>query len=145
MRFDKNYGADPNYVGSTLEPTQFKTKENGVTAQSLSIHTDHEKWAGEVSAFTSQITDDDFVQPAALWEILGREPGHQDRVIHNLAGSISGVTSPKLREGVYGSFVLYCFQLMAFTYSEFFVALFSRINQELGAKLRKATEAKVKN
>ncbi|KAI2702724.1 hypothetical protein CBS147354_9724 [Penicillium roqueforti] len=125
MRFDKNYGADPNYVGSTLQPTQFKTKENGVTAQSLSVHTDHEKWAGEVSAYTSQITDDDFVQPAALWEILGREPGHQDRVIHNLAGNISGVTSPKLREGVY--------------------ALFGRVNQELGAKLRKATEAKVKN
>ncbi|CAG7952777.1 unnamed protein product [Penicillium nalgiovense] len=125
MRFDDNYGADPNYVGSTLQPTRFKTEENGVTSQSLSLHTDHEKWVGEVSTYTSQVTDEDFVQPAALWEVLGREQGHQERVIQNLAGNISGVTSSKLRDGVY--------------------ALFGRVNQELGAKLRKATEAKVKN
>jgi catalase len=125
MRFDSNYGADPNYVGSTLQPTHFKTEESGVTSQSLSVHTDHEKWVGEVSTYTSQITDEDFVQPAGLWELLGREPGHQDRVIHNLAGNISGVKSPKLRDGVY--------------------ELFGRVNRDLGDKLRKATEAKVKN
>lgn len=116
MRFDDNYGADPNYVGSTLQPTRFKTEENGVTSQSLSLHTDHEKWVGEVSTYTSQVTDEDFVQPAALWEVLGREQGHQERVIQNLAGNISGVTSSKLRDGVYGSFSLYEVQHMAFAY-----------------------------
>jgi catalase len=145
MRFDSNYGADPNYVGSTLQPTHFKTEESGVTSQSLSVHTDHEKWVGEVSTYTSQITDEDFVQPAGLWELLGREPGHQDRVIHNLAGNISGVKSPKLRDGVYGSFASYSVQHMAITYSKLFAELFGRVNRDLGDKLRKATEAKVKN
>lgn len=105
MRFDDNYGADPNYVGSSLQPTHFKFPKMGGTARSLSGHTEHEKWVGEVSAYTSEITMDDFVQPAALWDVLGREPGHQNRVIDNLAGSISGVQSPKLRNAVYGSFV----------------------------------------
>lgn len=102
LRFDDNYGADPNYVGSTLKPTRFKTEEKDVTPQSLGVHTDHEKWVGEVSAYTSQITEDDFVQPAALWDVIGREPGHQDRVINNLAGNISGVESFELRRAVYG-------------------------------------------
>lgn len=104
MRFDDNYGADPNYVGSTLQPTHFKSQKMGGIARSLSGHTEHEQWVGEVSAYTSEITAEDFVQPAALWEVLGREPGHQDRVINNLVGSISGVQSPKLRHAVYGSF-----------------------------------------
>lgn len=104
MRFDDNYGADPNYVGSTLQPTHFKSQKMGDTARSLNVHTEHEQWVGEVSAYTSKITAEDFVQPAALWEVLGREPGHQDRVIGNLAGSISGVQSPKLRNAAYGSF-----------------------------------------
>ncbi|KAF3004438.1 hypothetical protein E8E15_001110 [Penicillium rubens] len=123
MRFDGNYGADPNYVGSTLQPTRFKTEEKGVTPQSLDVHTDHEKWVGEVSAYTSQITEDDFVQPAALWDVIGREPEHQDRVINNLAGNISWVESLELRRAVY--------------------ALFSRVNKNLGIRLKKATEAKV--
>ncbi|CAG8879500.1 unnamed protein product [Penicillium salamii] len=144
MRFDDNYGADPNYVGSTLQPTRFKTEENGVTSQSLSLHTDHEKWVGEVSTYTSQVTDEDFVQPAALWEVLGREQGHQERVIQNLAGNISGlhhrscamvftVRSPCTKFNIWPLLTL------------IFAALFGRVNQELGAKLRKATEAKVKN
>lgn len=112
MRFDDNYGADPNYVGSTLQPTRFKPEKSGATVRSLSVHTDHEKWVGEVSAYTSQTTEEDFVQPAALWEVLGREPGHQDRVIDNLAGSISGVQLPELRDSVYGSFTLRIFPLL---------------------------------
>ena len=102
MRYDGNYGGDPNYVGSMLQPTRFKTEEKGVTAEALSLHTEHEKWVGEVSAYTSELTDEDFVQPAALWEVIGREAGHQERVVENLAGSIREVDSPKLREGVYG-------------------------------------------
>lgn len=105
MRFDDNYGADPNYVGSSLQPTRFKHQRQGGAVRSLSTHTDHEKWIGEVSAYTSEISREDFVQPAALWEVIGREPGHQDRVIQNLAGSISGVQSPKLRDAVYGAFI----------------------------------------
>lgn len=104
MRFDGNYGGDPNYVNSSLQPTKFYPEVKGGSPQSLSLHTEHEQWVGEVTTFASHITDDDFIQPAALWEVIGREPGHQDRVIANLADSISGVKSPKLRNEVYSMF-----------------------------------------
>ncbi len=104
MRFDDNYGGDPNYVGSSIKPTKFYQDEKGVSAASLALHTEHEKWAGEVAAYASEIQDEDFVQPAQLWEVIGRDPGHQDRVIENLVGSIKGVKYPQLRKGVYGEF-----------------------------------------
>lgn len=102
MRFDDNYGGDPNYVNSSLQPTKFYPEVKGVSPESLSLHTEHEKWVGEVAAYSSRIKDDDFVQPAALWDVIGRDPGHQERTIDNLAGSISGVKSPRLRNEVYG-------------------------------------------
>lgn len=102
MRFDDNYGGDPNYVNSSLQPTNFYQDAKGVSPQSLSLHSEHEKWVGEVTSFASHITDDDFIQPAALWEVIGRDPGHQDRVVSNLASSIKGVRSPNLRNEVYG-------------------------------------------
>lgn len=52
------------------------------------------------------MNDDDFIQPAALWKVIDRDPGHQDRTIDNLAASISGVKSPKLRNEVYCSCTL---------------------------------------
>ncbi|KAJ6155141.1 hypothetical protein N7470_005707 [Penicillium chermesinum] len=104
MRMDGNYGGDPNYA--------------------LNLSGAHEKWVGEVSIFTSQITDDDFVQPAQLWEVIGREPGHQERVIENLVGSLIGVKYPELRKGVY--------------------ALFSRVNKDLGSALQKRVEEEIK-
>ncbi|KAJ5511072.1 Catalase, mono-functional, heme-containing [Penicillium expansum] len=125
MRFDDNYGGDPNYVNSSLQPTKFYPEVKGVNPESLSLHTEHEKWVGEVAAYSSRIKDDDFVQPSALWDVIGRDPGHQERTIDNLAGSISGVKSPRLRNEVY--------------------TLFSRVNQDLGNKVKQATEAAIKD
>lgn len=124
MRFDDNYGGDPNYVGSSIKPTVFYQDIKKVSPQTLSIHTEHEKWTGEVSAFTSEITDADFVQPAALWEVIGREPGHQDRLIDNLVDNVKRVKYPELRKAVY--------------------ELFSRVNTDLGMKLRDRTEKAIK-
>ncbi|KAJ5674236.1 Catalase mono-functional heme-containing [Penicillium macrosclerotiorum] len=124
MRFDDNYGGDPNYVNSSLQPTKFYPDIKGTSPQSLSLHTDHEKWVGEVVTFTSHITNDDFVQPAALWEVIGRDPGHQDRLIGNLASTVKNVDSARLRNEVY--------------------ALFARVNQDLGARLKNVTEAAIK-
>lgn len=102
MRFDSNYGGDPNYVNSSLQPTKFYPEMKGISPKSISLHTEHEKWVGEVITYTSHITDDDFVQPAALWEVIGRDSGHQDRTIGNIAASLKGVESAKLRNDVYG-------------------------------------------
>lgn len=104
MRFDDNYGADPNYVGSSLKPTRFYQDLKRCDPKTISLLTEHEKWVGEVCTFTSQVNDDDFVQPAALWDVLGREPGHQERTIGNLAAHIKGVKSPELRKEVYGKY-----------------------------------------
>lgn len=102
MRFDDNYGEDPNYVGSSIKPTKLYQDVIGDKMQSLTLITEHEKWVGEVCSFESQITDDDFVQPAALWDVIGRYPGQQDRLIGNVASSLKSVTYPGLRHKAYG-------------------------------------------
>lgn len=61
---------------------------------------------GEVCTYTSSIEDADFEQAAGLWKVLGREPGHQDRYVENVAGAVQGVTSKELRQKVYGMFKL---------------------------------------
>lgn len=104
MRMDGNYGGDPNYVGSSIQPTTFYQDVKKTTPQALNLSGEHEKWVGEVSAFTSHIVDDDFVQPAELWEVIGRDPGHQERVIENLVGSLIRVRYPELRKAVYSAY-----------------------------------------
>lgn len=141
MRFDGNYGSDPNYVGSSLKPTRFYQDVKGCRPESVGVLTEHEKWVGEVCSFQSELSDDDFVQPAALWNTIGREPGHQERTIGNLAHHIRGVKYPELRSGVYGtcstpSLIHYRPELTC-------IALFSRVNADLGHRLKEVTEALV--
>ncbi|KAJ4857370.1 catalase domain-containing protein [Trichoderma breve] len=118
MNFTDNYGADPNYVNSSLKPTTFKA-----AGKINSTITEHEKWVGEVSSFTSEITPVDFEQATALWNVLGTQEGHQDRFINNLAGHLSGAKSAQIRSRVY--------------------EYFSYVDKDLGARLREVTEAKV--
>lgn len=61
MAFKTNYGGDPIYVRSTLKPVLLREK---IEAKA---QFQHEKWVGEVCDFTSEVTDDDFVQVRALW------------------------------------------------------------------------------
>lgn len=133
-----NYGADPNYVGSSLMPTPFYQNEKGCSAQSLSLLTEHEKWVGEICTFQSHITDDDFIQPAALWEVLGRQPGEQDRFIQNLAGHVKGVKYPELRRQVYGMH-----KLPSKVHANLDTAMFGRVNSYLGEQVQAVTEAKI--
>lgn len=102
MNFSDNYGADPNYVGSSLQPTPFYQDVKGTNPQALSTLTEHEKWVGEVSSFQTHITDEDFEQPAALWKVIGKEPGHQERFFGNIACHLGKVKSARLRRAVYG-------------------------------------------
>jgi catalase len=101
MNFTDNYGDDPNYVGSSLHPTTFKAT-NATGTGLLSTLTEHEKWVGEVSSFTSEVGPEDYEQAAALWNVLGREPGHQDRYVSNVAHNVAQVTRSSLRLKVYG-------------------------------------------
>lgn len=106
MRFDDNYGGDSNYVGSSIMPAKFYHEIKGRKAGSLGILTEHEKWVGEVCHFESEVTDDDFVQPPALWSTIGREPGHQERTIGNIATHLMGVKYPHICRAVYGAYSL---------------------------------------
>ncbi|KAF5012199.1 hypothetical protein FDECE_1715 [Fusarium decemcellulare] len=118
MNFGTNYGNDPNYVGSMLKPTAFRTTAAGRTvAPTL---TDHERWAGEVSNFTTMVGPDDFEQATGLWKVLGKEKGHQERFINNVADNIANVKNDKLRSMVYD--------------------LFSYVDKDLGARIREEVE-----
>lgn len=103
MNFSDNYGADPNYTGSSLKPTKFYQDIKGLGPNSISTLTEHEKWVGEVTNFETYMTDDDYEQPAALWEVIGREPGHQERFFGNVAAHLNQVHSDRLRNDVYST------------------------------------------
>ena len=105
MNFSDNYGSDPNYVGSSLKPTKFYQDIKDIGPKTLSTLTEHEKWVGEVINFTTHVTDEDFVQPAALWKVIKKEPGHQERFFGNIAVHLSKVKSDQLRHEVYGRFL----------------------------------------
>lgn len=121
MRFDANYGSDPSYVGSSLKPTRLYQDVKGCSSRYLNQLSGHEKWVGEVCSFQSHVTNDDFIQAAALWDVIGKESGHQDRTVGNIAAHLKGVKYPELRNEVY--------------------ALFTRVNTDLGQRLRELTEA----
>ena len=140
MNFTENYGDDPNYVGSMLHPTTFRASSLGArSGGGLSTVTEHEKWAGEVSNFTSEVGPEDFEQATALWEVLGRDGKHQDRFVGNVADHVSKVTNSKLRMKVYGTYV----DILYFTRPDMIaiVELFSHVSKDLGKRISAATEA----
>lgn len=99
MNFSDNYGSDPNYVGSMLQPMTYKSPK-----RTLGTMTEHEKWTGEVTIFASEVGDEDFEQPAGLWKVIGKDPSHQDRFVDNVAHDLSATSSSKLRLKVYGKY-----------------------------------------
>lgn len=76
MRLDGNYGADPDYVRSSFR----KTKSGPPDVA-------HDKWVGEVSSWTSEVTDEDFEQPRDLWTLY-KKWGDEKIFIDNLSGHL---------------------------------------------------------
>jgi len=66
-----------------------------------------------------QVTDEDFVQPAALWKVLGRTSGQQDNLVRNVAGHLCAARELTRKR----------------TYEMFY-----RINKDLGARIEEETE-----
>lgn len=114
MSVDGNYGANPNY------PSPYRQ----LTYRPVKPASAHESWSGEAaSSLFADVTDDDYVQPNALWEVLGRTPGQQDNFVSNVAGHLSAARK-ETRERTYG--------------------MFDRVNPKLGAAIREQTEKKAK-
>jgi len=84
----QNYGGDPNYVRSKLRVMNLGPKD---------VSHAHDLWAGEVSAFATQVVDEDFVQPRQLWEVLGKQKGAQAAFVENVAGHL-GAARKEIQE-----------------------------------------------
>ncbi|KAI9790425.1 MAG: peroxisomal catalase A [Piccolia ochrophora] len=109
MSVNGNYGANPNYP-SSFRPMTYKPVEPSEQ---------HSKFMGTATNFKQEVTDEDFVQPNGLWEVLGKEPGQQDNFVYNVAGHLCAA-KPEIRKKTY--------------------EMFTRVNKDLGARIEKATE-----
>jgi catalase len=76
MRLDGNYGADPDYVRSSFR--KITKGPPDVT---------HDKWVGEVTSWSSEVTDEDFEQPRDLWTLF-KKWGDDQVFIDNLSGHL---------------------------------------------------------
>ena len=109
MAVNGNYGANPNY------PSTYRN----MTYKPVKPSQEHERWAGAAVAQQLPVSEEDFVQPGMLWEVLGRQPGQQDNFVGNVAGHLSGA-----KEGVRRR-----------TYD-----MFRKIDEELGRRIELETE-----
>lgn len=111
MSVHGNSGALPNY------PSTFRPLE-----QPRKFAPTQEAWAGTATNFKFGVTDEDFVQPRALWEVLGRTPGQQDNFIYNVSSHLQGADE-RVRKATY--------------------EMFGKVDRVLGQRLQKATELAV--
>lgn len=86
--FRGNYGPDPNYVRSTLRPVKLGKAEIA-----------HDQWVGRVAAYTSEVTDEDFVQPRGMWKVFDKT-GQQDNFVKNVSGHLKGARADVQDEAV---------------------------------------------
>jgi len=109
MNFTKNYGGDPNYIGTKLKPVKFteqqRLKPTSTEKAANAKTADQAQVLTPVSTFT-EVTDRDFEQAIALWKIMGGQEGAQDRFINNVSAHISDVTEKWIRDEAYGKNVL---------------------------------------
>lgn len=130
MAVNGNYGANPSYpskfflifVLHCLHYTDGSTylgSFRSMTYRPVKPSQEHEKWAGAAVTQQIPVTDEDFVQPNGLWEVLGRQPGQQDNFVDNVAGHLYAAREPVRRR----------------TYE-----MFRRINKTLGARIERETE-----
>lgn len=95
-RHNSNYGGDPNFVRSSLRPVQFS--QPATISKSAAAH---EQWLGEVSSYSSEVTDEDFVQSRNLWELMGKT-GQQKAFVHNLSNNLRGIVVPRVQKETIG-------------------------------------------
>lgn len=87
-----NYGGDPDYLFSGLRKVSLSKRVR------IPVH---ETWSGQVTAFSTTVTDKDFVQARQLWHIICAEPGGQERFIHNISPTLQNLPD-ELRQQVLG-------------------------------------------
>ena len=118
MNFTKNYASDPNYIGTKLKPVKFLSSDQGkenskqdalVTNGLQKPDTkstpalDQAHFSTPIS-FASKVDGKDFEQATALWHVMGKQEGAQERLVNNAAAHISGVKEKWIRDEVYGRY-----------------------------------------
>ena len=116
MAINGNYGAMPNYPSTSL-PTRLRPRD-----KTSGESGEHEVWTGSASRVQFEVTEEDYVQACALWQVLGRQEGQQEHLINNVSSHLKNA-KPDVRERTY--------------------AMFSKVDRDLGAWLSKATEEAV--
>jgi catalase len=95
FRYTSNYNGDPNYVRSSLRPIKF-VESSGANGLGLSKH---DEWVGQVAAYTSEISPEDFVQATAMWDVLKRE-GKQQNFVHNVTEHLKSA-DPRVQKATF--------------------------------------------
>ena len=152
MNFTSNYGGDPNYVGAKLRPTKFyhAAKElNGVEPRK--IQAPPSKTGGQARldqaqqllpvSFATEATSKDFEQATALWHVMRKQAGAQERFIDNAAAHIAEVTLVWLRNEVYGTCRLV--REISTLILTFASGLFAQVDSQLSERIKKITETKI--
>lgn len=134
MNLSDNCGDTLPYVGGFLPPAVVSAQGAGrqppasaadsrpvqpKQAAPAQTNTLHDQWVGQVVAFSSTVTDEDWVQPWALWQTIKKEGGAEN-FCNNVASTLAPVVDDRLREEV--------------------VRCFSRVDPECGHGVHLATE-----
>lgn len=85
-----NYGPDPDYLYSELRPLTLSKRVRIPT---------HEEYSGHVTAFSTSLTDKDFEQPRALWQIICKEENGKEQFLRNIMPTLQDVPE-KLQQQV---------------------------------------------
>jgi catalase len=111
-----NYGSAPNFASSTTpqQPIQYSPADSNIV---------HENWIGMSTRNLWEVTDEDFVQPRALWNVLGTQEGQQDNFVYNVSTHLCGAVEDVRRR----------------TYD-----MFSRIDEGLGKRIEEDTEKRAR-
>jgi len=100
--FGGNYGPDPNYVRSSIRPLNYAPASVA-----------HDQWVGRVTAYSSEVTDEDFIQARGMWEVFGRQPGQQESFVRNVSGHLKQAL-PEVQGEAISKFdaLIFCLQLL---------------------------------
>lgn len=110
-----NYGSAPGFASSTVpqHPIQYSPADSNIA---------HENWVGKAARNLWEVTEEDFVQPRALWKVLGTQKGQQDNFVYNVSTHLCGAIED-VRKRTY--------------------EMFSKIDEGLGKRIEEDTEKRV--
>lgn len=98
MCVNGNYGAAPNYISTLENPVEYKTQSN------FNYQQNQEQWFGPAQPFHWKVGGDiDYVQARELYKVLGKQPGQQRNLAHNISVHVANAV-PVIQDRVFEAF-----------------------------------------